>query len=200
MNDSEALETLEKIYSVLYLDEDIRGPFWNPDKSLDADHLDMFVKLVPYTGGAPTWAGNTSKEVFKVMLLEHDAKPPHKAHPSDAGYDLCTVEDAVLQCGHRFVFRTGLAPEIPPGYAGLIWDRSGWAVANGITVLAGVVDSGYRGEIMVCLQNNGQESVQIRKGDKIAQMLIQPVSSMPVEIVDELSDSERGSDGFGSTG
>ena len=89
---------------------------------------------------------------------------------------------------------------IPEGHAGLIWPRSGMAVKQGVDVFAGVVDSGYRGEVMVCLYNSSSSPVEISKGDRIAQMLIQPVPLVRIAEVSNLDDTSRGDGGFGSSG
>lgn len=128
------------------------------------------------------------------------ANLPTKSHSSDAGWDLYSVEELNLQPGQRHAVYTGVAFEIPNGYAGLIWPRSGMSVKKGIDVLAGVIDSGYRGEIKVCLLNTGQEPCIIKKGDRIAQIIFQEVPKFNLEIVDEFSNSDRGEGGFGSTG
>ena len=129
------------------------------------------------------------------------ANLPTKAHKTDAGYDLYSVEGPTeLQPGQRAAFHTGVAFEIPKGYVGLIWPRSGMAVKKGIHTLAGVIDAGYRGEITVCLLNTGDESCSISKGDRIAQILIQEIPLFRIQEVEELDSTKRGSGGFGSTG
>ena len=128
------------------------------------------------------------------------ANLPTKSHPSDAGWDLYSVEQLDLQPGKRHSVYTGIALEIPKGYVGLIWPRSGMAVKKGIHTLAGVIDAGYRGEITVCLLNTGDEPCSISKGDRIAQILFQEAPHFELEIVEEFSKSDRGEGGFGSTG
>ena len=124
-----------------------------------------------------------------------------KGHPSDVGWDLYANEDAVILAGERGLVDTGIQIEIPRGYAGLIWPRSGIAVKNGIDVLAGVVDSGYTGVVKVCLYNSGKEDFKVNRHDRIAQILFQsfPVL-LEIEEVDEIGSSCRGTGGFGSTG
>lgn len=141
---------------------------------------------------------NTTR--ISVALLNDKAKAPTKAHTSDAGWDLYAVNSTVIAEHQRKTVDTGVALEIPDGYVGLIWPRSGLAVKQGIDVLAGVIDSGYRGEIKVCLLNTGRDNVTIEPGDRIAQILIQPVSQMEMVTVDTLSDTDRGEGGFGSSG
>lgn len=132
--------------------------------------------------------------------LDPDAKIPSYAHPGDAGMDLYSLEDITIDSGGRISCRTGFAMQIPQGYAGLIWDKSGIAANNGIKTMAGVVDSGYRGEIKTVLVNLGKEAYNIKKGDKIAQMLIQKVENLEIVEVEKLDETSRGEGGFGSTG
>ena len=126
---------------------------------------------------------------------------PLKGHVGDAGADLCAVEDVTIAPGVRKMIRTGITLEIPEGFVGLIWDKSGISSNSGVKVLGGVIDSSYRGEIIVTLINlSFSKDFCIYKGMKIAQILIQPVVLCHFEEVNELSDSERGEKGFGSTG
>ena len=120
----------------------------------------------------------------------------------DAGYDLYTIEACRVEPGRRALVDTGLHLEIPPGYVGLVKDRSSVASA-GIHTLAGVIDSAYRGELKVLIVNLSGSPYQIRVGQKIAQLLVVPVYAEAIEYVDslrELTGSERGAGGFGSTG
>lgn len=124
-----------------------------------------------------------------------------RANPSDAGLDLCSSEDHTIHPGQRAAIPTGIAVEIPEGYYGRVAPRSGLAVKHGIDVLAGVVDSGYRGEIKVVLINtDSKNSFDVRRGDRIAQLIIERHYNFELEEVDSLSDSARGSSGFGSSG
>lgn len=124
-----------------------------------------------------------------------------RANPSDAGLDLCASEGCVIPSGHRTATPTGIALEIPEGYYGRVAPRSGLAVKHGIDVLAGVVDSGYRGEIKVVLLNTDSEkSFEIRRGDRIAQLIIEKHYNFELEEASDLTDSDRGSLGFGSSG
>lgn len=146
--------------------------------------------------------------VIKTKLLNKDAQIPTKNNKLDAGYDLYSTEDVEIGAGKRKVVKTGVSFQIPDGYAGLIWPRSGLSVKKGIDVLAGVIDSTYRGEIMVCLYNTQEQneqnddcgSVVIKKGDRIAQILFQKVPHFKLEQVENLEDTERGNKGFGSSG
>lgn len=137
---------------------------------------------------------------LQVKKIVPEAKLPTRAKEGDAGLDLYSVESCVIEPMERRAVRTGIAMEIPMGCVGLVWDKSGIAAKTGMTVRGGVIDSGYRGEIQVILSNLGDEASVITAGDKIAQLLIQHVELLPVEEVSDLSDSERGADGFGSTG
>lgn len=137
---------------------------------------------------------------IKIKRLKSDAILPKYAHPDDAGMDLYSLEDYELQVGERHDFGLGFALEIPNDYASLIWDKSGLAIGRGLHCLGGVIDAGYRGEYTVILANFGQESYKIKKGDKIAQLLIQPVMRCELEEVDELSETARAQGAFGSTG
>jgi dUTP pyrophosphatase len=140
-----------------------------------------------------------------VLLLQLDAElePPAYAHPGDAGADLRCTEDFVLGPGERRLVGTGVAIALPEGYAGFVHPRSGLAARHGITLVnaPGTVDAGYRGEIRVCLLNtDGEQAVAFTRGDRIAQLVIQPVSTASFVPVTELPMSVRGSGGHGSTG
>ncbi|MEI6040499.1 MAG: dUTP diphosphatase [Candidatus Berkelbacteria bacterium] len=137
---------------------------------------------------------------IKFQKLVTDAKIPTYAHPGDAGLDLYSCEDIVIAPGARHAVALGFALEIPHGFVARILDRSGMAIKNGIHCLAGVVDAGYRGEYKVIMINLGEEAYTIEKGDRVAQMLIQPVEICDIEEVEELSNSERGEGGFGASG
>ena len=138
--------------------------------------------------------------MLKIKRLDKEATLPKYAHEGDAGLDLFSAEDYILKPNERKAFKTGIAMAIPKGYVGLVWDKSGLAAKHGIKTMAGVVDSGYRGEVLVVLKNLGEKPVQIEKNMKIAQMLIQPVESKNIIEVDDLEDTGRGQGGFGSTG
>lgn len=133
-------------------------------------------------------------------LLTETAQMPFKSHRTDAGFDLFADETSWIFAKERTTIKTGISFEMPNNMAGLIWPRSGLSVKKGIDVLAGVVDSGYRGEIMVCLYNTSDEDVEINRGDRIAQIIFQEVPMISLLLRDELETSQRGSNGFGSTG
>jgi dUTP pyrophosphatase len=138
-----------------------------------------------------------------VRKLRPDAVVPRRAYPGDAGLDLSACERIELAPGERALVPTGLAVAIPDGYAGFVQPRSGLAARHGISIVntPGLVDSGYRGELKVALLNtDNRESFVVEPGMRIAQLVVLPVPGVdPVE-VGELPESERGPDGFGSSG
>lgn len=141
--------------------------------------------------------------VIPITRLHENAVIPSYAHLTDAGADLVSVEDALLQPGHRLLVATGIAIAIPRGFVGLVHPRSGLAVKNGVALVnaPGTIDSGYRGEIKVCLVNlDPALPVELPAGSRIAQLVIQRVEFADFVEVAELDDSDRGSGGFGSTG
>lgn len=137
---------------------------------------------------------------IKVKKLHIDAILPKHARTGDVGMDLYSIETVTIAPQTHAQVRTGVAFEIPLGYAGLIWDKSSVAQKGGLKTMGGVIDSGYRGEILVGLANLSNKSYTFEKGHKVAQMLIQKVEQSEIVDVDELSDSERGTGAFGSTG
>lgn len=140
---------------------------------------------------------------LSIRRLDPDLPTPTRAHPDDAGLDLVAAEDLTLAPGERAAVGTGIAIAIEDGYAGFVHARSGRALREGLALVnaPGVVDAGYRGEVKVILVNlDPDEKIAIKRGDKIAQLVIQPVETPePVE-VSELPESRRGEGGFGSTG
>ena len=137
---------------------------------------------------------------IKIKRILNDAILPSYAHGGDAGMDIFSCEDIAIFPGERKKISTGIKMEIPENYVGLVWDKSGLAVNYGIKTMAGVVDSGYRGEIMVVLINLSNEKFEIKKGQKIAQILIQKIEKAEIIEDGELSKTARNEDGFGSTG
>lgn len=138
---------------------------------------------------------------LKIKRLSPDAKLPNYANPGDVGLDLYSVEeDTVIEPGERKVFMCGFALEFPEGYAAIVKDKSSLPRNHGIHTMGGVFDAGYRGEYNAQLINLGSEPATIKKGQKIAQLVIFPVAIATVTEVDELSDSVRGDGSFGSTG
>ena len=138
--------------------------------------------------------------IIKIKKLHPEAIIPSYAHPGDAGLDLYSCEDKLIKAGEREIISTGIAIEIPEGYVALVWDKSGLAGNAGIKTMAGVGDSGYRGEYKIVLFNTSKEDYYVKKSQKICQILIQPVEKAEIEEVSELSETSRGENGFGSTG
>ena len=139
----------------------------------------------------------------QLKMLDDGLEPPSYAHPGDAGADLRTRIDLVLEPGERMLVPTGVAIALPFGYAAFIHPRSGLATKHGLTVVnaPGTVDAGYRGEISVTLLNTDRsQPIRLSRGDRIAQMVIQKVETASFDFVQELSESVRGTGGFGSTG
>ncbi len=143
-------------------------------------------------------------ETLRVRRLRDDAVLPERAHPGDAGLDLIATERAELApAGGRATVGTGIAIEVPHGWAGLVCPRSGLAARHGIGVVngPGVIDSGYRGEVRVVLHNTDPaEPFVVEPGDRIAQLVLVQVGLAAVEEARELSDAVRSDSGFGSTG
>jgi dUTP pyrophosphatase len=138
-----------------------------------------------------------------IKLLDQDMPVPAYAHDGDAGCDLMSAKDLVLKPGERAMVPTGIAIAIPEGFAGFVQPRSGLAAKHGIGIVngPGLIDSGYRGEIRVILVNHDPRAAfYIKKGDKIAQLVIQEVTKASFNQVQDLEDTKRGSGGFGSTG
>lgn len=144
------------------------------------------------------------EETALKIKLDPGARMPTRAHDTDAGLDLYAMEDKVIwpdcKVGDGMVFDTGVHIELPPGTFGKIESKSGLNVNRGIVSHGGVVDEGYTGSIKVKLYNHGPRGYAVRKGDKIAQLIIQPYLAPPLELVDELEETERGDNGFGSSG
>jgi len=141
----------------------------------------------------------------EVLLLQLDSglELPSYAHPGDAGVDLRSSESFELRPGERRLVGTGIAISLPDGYAAFVHPRSGLAARHGVTIVnaPGTVDAGYRGEIKVCLINTDRtQPVNIARGDRIAQLVVEPVSTAVFVPVTELPSSARGIGGYGSTG
>jgi len=137
---------------------------------------------------------------LKIQKLHPNANIPSYAHPGDAGLDIHSIAKHALAPGERAMIPTGIGLALPPGTVGLVWDKSGLAIKKGLKTLGGVIDEGYRGEVMIGLVNLSDADYVIEAGDKIAQILIQQVERPELETVDELDDTSRGTGGFGSTG
>lgn len=143
----------------------------------------------------------------RFKKISTNAQGPTRSNLSDAGWDLYASETSIVPAGGRALVKTGISLQIPDEWVGLIWPRSGLSVKSGIDVLAGVIDSGYRGEIMVCLFNTNPhneygmgQDIRIEIGDRIAQILFQQVPDIEMVQVDSLTSSDRGENGIGSTG
>ena len=140
---------------------------------------------------------------IKFKKLLDNAKAPTFGSAYAAGADLYSAEDeVVLNAGESHLFHTGIAVEIPEGYVGLVYARSGLACKKGLAPAnkVGVIDADYRGEIMVCLYNHSDREQRVEAGERIAQMVVAPFLTCEYEETDELSDTVRGEGGFGSTG
>ena len=142
--------------------------------------------------------------IVPMLALDPDLDPPRRQRAGDAAADLPPRHDVTLQPGERAIVPTGCAIGLPEGLAALVVPRSGLAAKHGITVVngPGLIDSGYRGELMVILLNTGSEPFAIERGDRIAQLLVLPVPALDLVVVDELPEAvdDRGADGFGSSG
>jgi dUTP pyrophosphatase len=139
---------------------------------------------------------------LQVQRLDPSVPLPSVAHAFDAGLDLAAAEPCTLAPGGRAAVGTGLAIAVPPGWVGLVHPRSGLALRHGLTVAnaPGTIDAGYRGELKVLLVNLGDEPVEIARGDRIAQLVLQQVGVVEVVEVETLDDTPRGVGGFGSSG
>lgn len=138
-----------------------------------------------------------------IKVLDAGIDPPSYAHAGDAGLDLRTAVDLRLPPGHRHIVPTGIAIAVPTGYVGFVVPRSGLAARNGLGIVnaPGTIDAGYRGEIKVIVINHDADhDIHLARGDRIAQLVVIPVSSVIVETVQDLPESQRGTEGLGSTG
>jgi dUTP pyrophosphatase len=148
-------------------------------------------------------SGSTDRVNVLVTMIDPDLPVPAYEHPGDAGLDLRSRESLRLGPGQRAMVPTGVTLALPPGYVALVCPRSGLAARHGIGLVnaPGVIDAGYRGEIAVVIINHDPATdYEIQRGDRIAQLLVQPVSTAALVPVERLPGSHRGSDGFGSTG
>jgi dUTP pyrophosphatase len=140
------------------------------------------------------------KELNKMkIVLDDGAFKPYKAHPEDAGFDLMAREYKIVPAQGSATFDTGVHIEIPQGFVGFLKSKSGLNVKRGITS-EGVIDAGYTGSICVKLYNNTRIPYMVEKGDKISQLVILPICSDELEVVDSLNETARGNNGFGSSG
>ncbi len=146
----------------------------------------------------------TAEQVtVRVRLLDKGMDVPTYAHPGDAGADLRIAHDVAIIPGERMLVGTGVALEIPEGWVGLVHPRSGLAARQGLTIVnaPGTIDSGYRGEVQVNLLNTDRRAtIRLKRGDAIAQLLLQRVGHATFEVADDLTDTVRGQGGHGSSG
>lgn len=138
--------------------------------------------------------------MLKVKLVHPEAFAPKRAHSGDAGFDLYAHSAGAVAPGAHVIIPTGISVQIPEGYYGRVAPRSGLAANYGINVHAGVVDPNYRGEIKVILINHGGRIWEYRRGERIAQLILEAYSDCDVEVVRELDNTSRGTGGLGSTG
>jgi dUTP pyrophosphatase len=136
---------------------------------------------------------------LQIQRVDKGLELPKQHRDGDAALDLRSAEEKTISPGEYATLRTGIKMAIPLGHVGLIWDRGGMA-AKGLTTMGGVIDSNYRGEIQIIIVNHGKEPFPITKGMRIAQIIIQPISDISVKEVDELDETNRGEDRFGSSG
>ena len=142
----------------------------------------------------------TNIDILQVKKLSENATIPTKGSPLSAGYDLSSAENTIIKAGGKGIVKTDLSIACPDGTYARIAPRSGLAVKKFIDVGAGVVDADYRGPVGVVLFNFGDEDFVVEKGDRVAQLILEKVSMVGAEEVEELTDTERGAGGFGSTG
>lgn len=140
--------------------------------------------------------------ILKINLIHEDAKMPYRANEGDAGLDIFSIEEIIIPSGESAFIRTGIQMELPKGTEAQIRPRSGLAAKHAVTVLnsPGTIDEGYRGELKIILINHGKQDFVVEKSMRIAQMVIAPVLQVTLEQVNELTNSERGDGGFGSSG
>jgi dUTP pyrophosphatase len=155
-----------------------------------------------YSGFNPNLKVDDREVPVELVLLEESCRRPEYQTPGSAGMDLCSVEVTSIAPGQWTLISTGLMVAIPEGFVGMICPRSGLAFKHGVTVLngPGVIDSDFRGELKVILVNHGVTSFQVQPGDRVAQLVVTPVMRARFSVVPCLSETSRGSGGFGSTG
>jgi dUTP pyrophosphatase len=141
-----------------------------------------------------------SIDVLRFKQLDSRAVLPKRGSRLAAGLDVCSIEDVEIAPRRRAMARTGLAVAIPPGFYGRIAPRSGLAAKNGLDVLAGVIDSDYRGEVCCLLYNTSDDVIWLPAGSKICQLIVEQIITPEAEWAGELDETARGAGGFGSTG
>ncbi len=139
-------------------------------------------------------------DVLRFKQLDSRAVLPKRGSALAAGLDVCSIEDVEIQPKQRALARTGLAVAIPPGFYGRVAPRSGLAVKQGLDVLAGVIDSDYRGEVCIVLYNTGDDAIVLPAGSKICQLILEQIITPEAAWVNDLDETARGAAGFGSTG
>lgn len=142
----------------------------------------------------------TDPRTLLFKQLDPKAKLPTRGSPSSAGLDIYSIEDVTIEPGQRCLARTGLSVAIPEGFYGRIAPRSGLAVKHGLDVLAGVIDSDYRGELLCALYNTGKTPISLPAQSKICQLIIEKIVTPDAVWSEDLSETARGAGGFGSTG
>ena len=141
-----------------------------------------------------------SVEILRFKQLDPRAVLPERGSALAAGLDVCCIEELRIESGQRVLARTGLAVAIPAGFYGRVAPRSGLAAKKGLDVLAGVIDSDYRGEIVCVLYNTGAETIDLPAGSKICQLIIEQIITPEATWANDLDETARGAGGFGSTG
>jgi dUTP pyrophosphatase len=147
----------------------------------------------------PNTIPNSFPSTINIRRVSPDATLPTRAHPDDAGLDLYNLEDFRMAPGEGKMIKTGIALAIPGGFVGLVADRSSLA-KRGLKTAGGVIDAGYRGEIHIVMWNVSKEVFELKKGERLAQLMIIPIATPAVVEVQELDDTARGAKGFGSSG
>jgi dUTP pyrophosphatase len=164
----------------------------------------LFIKDIKMKSQEKTYeslSNNCKNRVaLKIKKLEPDAIIPTKGTPGAAGYDLYSYEVGYILPRSHVMVSTKISMEIPDGYCGLIWSRSGLSVKNGIETGAGVIDADYRNEVKIVLHNHSTKPFKYEKGMRIAQILIMPIISPDIEVIEQHTETTRGEGGFGSTG
>ena len=138
--------------------------------------------------------------IVKFKLLVNEAQKPKKAHPDDAAFDVFSAQAGTIEPKKWLEFRTGVAMQLPQGYYGKFASRSGLMFKHDIHAFHGTIDNGYRGEMVVRLFNYSDESFRVNVGDRVAQLVILPYLQADGVVVEQLDTTERGTNGFGSTG
>ena len=142
----------------------------------------------------------TTLNTLRFKKLDPRAVLPKRGSASAAGLDVCSIEDLEIEARQRVMAKTGLAVAIPQGFYGRVAPRSGLAAKNGLDVLAGVIDSDYRGEVCCLLYNTGDETINLPAGSKICQLIVEQIITPEAEWATDLDETARGAGGFGSTG